>query len=90
MVRGANTWDPAAAAIRPVLSGPMTTDDARAWADGFRVLPAALPTGTPFKLLYDMGGFAPADLAARKATREVVPRAIAAHGMRPAVHAYTS
>ena len=85
MMRVENTWDPAAAVVRTVLSGQVTTDDVRAWADGLHALLAALPAGTRFKLLYDLGGFAPADLDAHKAMREVVPRALAAHGMRPAV-----
>ena len=85
MVRVGSTWDGAAAVVRTELGGRVTTADVMAWAEGLSRVLAALPPGTRFGLLYDLTGFAPADAGAHKAMREVVPRALAGRGMRPAV-----
>lgn len=66
------------------LRGSVTVADVERWAARLRGDVAALPEGTRFRLLLDLTGYEPADIAAHKAMRLVVPRLLADHGMRPA------
>jgi hypothetical protein len=85
MIRVGSSWGAKGGALRTTLSGAATVADVRAWEEGLRREPGALPPGTRFRLLYDLDGFAPTDMEVHEAMRAVVPGVPAAHGMRPAV-----
>ena len=79
------TYNAGQSLLETRLSGRVSLDDVLAWQGGLEREIAGLPAGARFKFLADLSGFDPADIAAHKAMREVVPRLLAAHGMRPAV-----
>ncbi|MNS72371.1 hypothetical protein D3C72_1057800 [compost metagenome] len=79
------TWHAETGLLVTRLTGTVSAVEVTAWRDGLHAAIAGLPDGARFKLLYDLVGYEPAELAAHKAMREVVPRLLAAHGMRPAV-----
>jgi hypothetical protein len=79
------TYNAGQSLLESRLSGRVSVDDVRAWQRDLERQVAALPAGTRFKFLSDLGGFDPVDIAAHKAMREVVPRLLAAHGMWPAL-----
>jgi hypothetical protein len=79
------TYNTGQSLLESRLSGRVTVADVLAWQGGLEREVAGLPAGARFKFLSDSSGFDPVDIAAHKAMREVVPRLLAAHGMRPAV-----
>lgn len=80
-----STWDRDAALLHSRLVGCVTVDDVATWQASLRVATDAIPTGTRFKLLFDLHGYEPAALDAHRAMREVIPRLLLHTGMRPAV-----
>jgi hypothetical protein len=79
-----STWDAGRCVLETRLPGPVTLEDVSAWKDGLAHEVSCVPDGTRFKLLVDLRGFDPGSVEVHKAMREVVPRLLAAHGMRPA------
>jgi hypothetical protein len=79
------TWNAGARLLETRLSGKVTVDDVGAWQSELAREALRVPSGARFKLLSDLRGFDPADIAAHRAMREVIPRLLAAHGLRPAV-----
>lgn len=79
-----STWDAGRRVLETRLSGVVQADDVQRWKEGLVREMSRLAEGARFKLLLDLRGFEPADLDVHKAMREVVPRLLAAHGMRPA------
>jgi hypothetical protein len=61
-----------------------TVADVEAWRERLDAAVAGVPANGRFKLLLDLRGYEPADLAAHKAMRDVVPGVLLRHGMRPA------
>lgn len=80
-----STWDGDAHIVRTQLTGAVTVAHVTAWERGLQALVAQIPDGVTFRLLVDLVGFAPVDIAAHKAMRAVVPLLLAEHGMRPAL-----
>lgn len=78
------TWDAGRRLLETRLTGAVDHADVRAWQDGLARELARVPDGASFKLLNDLRGFDPVTIDVHKAMREVVPRLLAAHGMRPA------
>ncbi len=66
------------------LNGTVSEANVAAWKAGLAVAVAAIPPRTRFKLIMDLSGYEPATIGAHKAMREIIPRLLAAHGMRPA------
>ena len=85
MARATSTWNSTTLILETELTGDVTHADVMLWREGLERTLAALPSGQPFKLLYNLHGYEPADLDAHKAMRTVIPELLAAHGMRPAV-----
>ena len=79
-----STWDAGRRVLETRLAGEVTHDDVRIWKEGLDREVARLVDGTRFKLLFDLRGFEAVDVEVHKAMREVVPRLLAAHGLRPA------
>jgi hypothetical protein len=69
-----STWDRDATLLHSRLVGCVTVDDVATWQASLRVATDAIPTGTRFKLLFDLHGYEPAALDAHRAMREVIPR----------------
>jgi hypothetical protein len=77
-------YDPATGILRTRLQGVVDADDVRTWAAGLRARLAAIPDGRPFKLMVDLIGYEPRDIAAHKEMRLEVPYLLARHGLRSA------
>lgn len=77
-------WEPGSRLVVARLSGLIEVVHAHAWSSALARAVAAVPDGGAFALLLDLHGYEPADLDAHRAMREVVPRLLARHGMRPA------
>jgi hypothetical protein len=80
-----STWDAGRRVLETRLTGSATYDDVAAWSDGLARELVSIGDGTRFKLLFDLRGFDPPDVEVHKAMREVVPRLLARHGLRPAL-----
>lgn len=80
-----STFDPYRSVLETRLSGKVTVEDVERWKAGLAAEIRRIPDGARFRLLSDLRGFEPVDLDAHRAMREVVPRLLAAHGLRPAV-----
>jgi len=77
-------WDAATGILRTELSGTVTTADVTVWREGLQRELARIEDGCQFRLLSSVYGYEPADIAAHKAMRTVVPEVLATHGLRPA------
>lgn len=79
-----SSFDPRSEILETALRGTVDQAAVQAWADDLRFLVSRLPSGANFKLLLDLHGYEPADVAAHRAMREVVPDLLVACGLRPA------
>jgi hypothetical protein len=80
-----STWDGADHIVRTNLVGRVSVADVDAWRRGLQDVIATIPDGSTFRILVNLFGFQPLDIAAHKAMRSVVPQLLAQHGMRPAL-----
>ncbi len=85
-----STWDAGQRVLETRLSGDAGVAEVERWRAGLAAELARLSDGMEFKLLSDVNGFEPSDMAAHRAMRTVVPELLAAHGMRPALLAEAS
>lgn len=79
-----STWDASTGILRTELSGTVTTEDVAIWRDGLYRELTRIADNSQFRLLSSLHGYEPANLAAHKAMRTIVPEILATHGMRPA------
>lgn len=80
-----SVWDPSDRILRTRLTGTVTVYEVELWRRELSRAVAEIPAHSDFKLLFDLHGYEPADLAAHKAMRGVIPELLASHGLRPAV-----
>lgn len=80
-----STWDAARGLLIARLSGAATVADVRGWRASLERALARIEPGGSFGLISDLSGYALAEIGAHKHMREVIPRALAAHGLRTAL-----
>jgi len=77
-------WDAVTRILHTELSGNVTTDNVALWREGLYRELARIADDSQFRLLSSVYGYEPADIAAHKAMRTIVPEILATHGLRPA------
>lgn len=78
-------WDPQTQLISTRLYGEIHVEDVERWEEGLQQALAQVEENGHFKLLVDLTGYELHDMAAHKAMRVVIPRLLAAYGVRPAL-----
>ncbi len=77
-------WRPSSCILETHYTGTLSAEDAGRWEIGLWEALDQIPRNTCFKLLLDLHGFEPEDIAAHKAMRNIIPELLAKHNMRPA------
>lgn len=75
-------WAPTARLVTSRLSGTATVADVERWIAALDGTLARIPDGTQLVLLSDLHGYEPAELAAHKRMRDVLPSRLARMGVR--------
>jgi hypothetical protein len=75
-------WDPAARLVTARLSGAVTVADVERWIVALDATLAQVPDGADIVLLSDLHGYEPAELAAHRRMRGVLPARLASMGLR--------
>lgn len=77
-------WNPSTRILETHYTGTLSAEDAALWEKDLWDTLKQIPRNTRFKLLLDLHGFEPKDIAAHKAMRNIIPEVLARHNMRPA------
>jgi hypothetical protein len=80
-----SSWDAARRLLITHLTGTATVADVCAWRASLEQALAQIDDGTSFGLVSDLSGYAFAEIAAHKELREIIPRTLAAYGLRTAL-----
>jgi hypothetical protein len=75
-------WEPAARLVTSRLSGAVTVADIERWIAALDAALAQVPDGAEIALLSDLHGYEPAELAAHRRMRDVLPTRLASMGVR--------
>jgi hypothetical protein len=81
----ASNWLPQSRLLTTRLQGTVGLDAVEGWRRGLHAALDRIEANTIFKLLSDLSNYEPADLAAHKVMRVVIPQTLANYGLRTAL-----